>query len=200
MTFHMCSNMYMTSSSCSTQGSFTHDNSLNQQFHNLHPDSTMHSIKGECCVRNVKMHYAFWITDIQDPYSYLVYSVPPGLSLGHTCRIDNQKKSACFCETGKKGDAATEFSLNRLLKPYHKSPCHGMPKPKRCSSIVFKNAGTSHKSELQEDTSTSLRILHTGGGCESCHFLNDPLTLFKFSTLTLNSYIRHKPGLDNTFR
>jgi hypothetical protein len=105
-----------------------------------------------------------------------------------------------FVRLARKVDAATEFSPNRLLKPYHKSPCHGMPKPKRCRSIVFKNAGTSHKSELQEDTSTSLMILHAGGGCESCHFLNDPLTLFKFSTLMLNSYIRHKPGLDNTFR
>jgi hypothetical protein len=104
-----------------------------------------------------------------------------------------------FVRLARKGDAATEFSLNTLLKPYHKSPCHEMHKPKRCSSIVFKNAGTSHKSELQEDASTSLRILQAGGGCESCHFLNDPLTLFKFSTLMLNSYIRHKPGLDNTF-
>jgi hypothetical protein len=68
-----------------------------------------------------------------------------------------------FVRLARNGDAATEFSLNRLLKPYHKSPCHGMPKPKRCSSIVFKNAGTSHKSELQEDASTSSRILHAGG-------------------------------------
>ncbi len=125
----------------------------------------------------------------------------PRIIIGPHLQKDNQKKSACFCvKLARKGDATTEFSLNRLLKPYHKLPCHGMPKPKRCSSIVFKNAGTSHKSELQEDASTSLRILHAGGGCKSCHFLNDPLTLFKFSTLMLNSYIHHKPGLDNTFR
>jgi hypothetical protein len=185
----MCSNMYMTSSSWSTDKDLSHMTTVWISSFTIYIQIAQCILLRENVVS--EMSKCIMLSGL------LTFRIPTAIYCivfpqDYHCSIHAEltiRRSLLAFEIGKKRWCCHRILTYRLLKPYHKSPCHGVPKPKRCSSIVFENAGTSHKSELQEHASTSLRILHAGGGGKSCHFLNDPFTLFKFSTLMLNSYI-----------